>query len=105
MSGPQRGTRLSKLVQKLVRGQVHPKDLEWTAVRFHGEVYVVEGNCRLWCLTESQKQLGQKIMVSVRGETYGHVYDKEKGYVDWCLKQQADRSATARKDFCNHIRG
>ena len=64
--GPQSGTKLADLVEKLEKGEEKVENLELTAVRFHGHLYVVEGNRRLWCIKELQKNLGRQVMASVR---------------------------------------
>lgn len=64
-NGPQSGTKLTDLVDRLVKGEELVQDLVLTAVRFHGQLYVVEGNRRLWCLQEAQRRLQKTIMVSV----------------------------------------
>ncbi|CAE6944635.1 RDR2 [Symbiodinium sp. CCMP2456] len=63
--GPHAGMKLQDLVQKLLR-EGPASDLELTALKFHGHLYVIEGNKRLWCLKEAQKEMNQKIEVSVR---------------------------------------
>ena len=64
-NGPQSGTKLTDLVERLVKGDELVENLVLTAVRFHGQLYVVEGNRRLWCLQEAQRRLQKTIMVSV----------------------------------------
>ncbi|CAJ1452585.1 unnamed protein product [Effrenium voratum] len=64
--GKQPGAKLQELVDQLVTGQESFRKLELTAVRFHGELYVVEGNHRLWCIKEAQRRLQKKLSVSVR---------------------------------------
>ncbi len=64
--GSQSGTKLADLVEKLEKGEEKVENLELTAVRFHGHLYVVEGNRRLWCIKEMQKNLGRQVMASVR---------------------------------------
>ncbi|CAK9078719.1 RNA-dependent RNA polymerase 1 (AtRDRP1) (RNA-directed RNA polymerase 1) [Durusdinium trenchii] len=64
--GKQSGTKLEELVDQLVRGEVAVRELVLTAVQFHGELYVVEGNRRLWCIKEAQRRLQGKLVVPVR---------------------------------------
>ena len=64
--GMQSGITLEELVDQLVKGQESVSKLMLTAVRFHGELYVVEGNRRLWCIKEAQKRLQRKLQVRVR---------------------------------------
>lgn len=64
-NGPQSGTKLTDLVERLVKGEELVENLVLTAVRFHGHLYVVEGNRRLWCLQEAQRRLQKTITVSV----------------------------------------
>lgn len=64
-NGPQSGTKLTDLVERLVKGEELVENLVLTAVRFHGQLYVVEGNRRLWCLQEAQRRLQKTITVSV----------------------------------------
>ena len=64
-NGPEAGTKLQDLVEKLVKGEVRVEHLVVTAVRFHGELYVVEGNRRLWCIQQAQKELQKPLTVSV----------------------------------------
>ena len=59
------GMKLNDLVQKLLINGTS-NDLELTAVKFHGHLYVIEGNKRLWCLKEAQKGNKEKLEVSVR---------------------------------------
>ena len=54
--GPQAGTKLEELVDRLANAEERIKELVLTAVRFHDELYVVEGNRRLWCIKEAQRQ-------------------------------------------------
>ena len=73
--GPQSGMKLAQLVQKLVSGEESVSELMLTAVRFHGDLYVIEGNKRLWCLKEAQREVNQTVMASV------HVPDLYLGFV------------------------
>ncbi|CAE7320999.1 unnamed protein product [Symbiodinium microadriaticum] len=59
------GMKLKDLVENLL-SDGSPSDMELTAVKFHGHLYVIEGNKRLWCLKEAQKEAKQKLKVSVR---------------------------------------
>ena len=61
--GKQAGEPLELLVDRLVSGECR---LELCAVRYHGRLYVVEGNRRLWCLKEAEKRLGKELSVRVR---------------------------------------
>lgn len=64
--GPQAGTKLEELVDRLANAEERIKELVLTAVRFHDELYVVEGNRRLWCIKEAQRRLEKDVEVTVR---------------------------------------
>eukprot|EP00438_Fugacium_kawagutii_P035261 Skav227220 [mRNA] locus=scaffold2048:463173:465227:- [translate_table: standard] len=74
-NGPGSGTKLTELVDRLVKGEEPTENLVLTAVRFHDQLFVVEGNRRLWCLQQAERRLQKPIVVSV------HVPDLYFGFI------------------------
>lgn len=66
-SGPQAGESVSGLVDKLLGpdGLTLLDDLKLSAVVYHGKIFVVEGNKRLWALREAERRMRAKLEVKV----------------------------------------
>ncbi|CAK0820013.1 unnamed protein product [Prorocentrum cordatum] len=88
-NGKQAGVPLESLASRLASGDESPlKDLKLTAVVYHGKHFVVEGNCRLWCLKEAARRMGRDLEVQVE------VVDLHLGFV-----RQQDAGQPAPRAF------